>query len=420
MSSSTLVNVTEDAELRLVKFLAESAPVSPSFVANCEQCIVHADASGLLKSIVADSAAIGALLVLQPQEEAVSAFSVLCALLERVKTDRPQEESALAKALSDAVVHGQVANGGGGSAAAVRERRIALLTVLYNLRSDGTEKCSLLAHMIQLADASMLTENLPLGKFLMCDDDDNASAPRIARILDRWNVSPSDRRDLYKAAASAPGLDQVSNQRFTLLLVGTYADSVDSEGLAASKAAAIGAIKDPVTLFTQQRTMLTMKAVQALEKESDTKVLYGLLKIFQESKLQDYLSYVQSHGGEAGCLAPYGLSAETCERHMRILSLVSLASEHEEIPYSNVAQTLQVDESEVETWVVAAVSSGLLFSKMDQLQKKVMVERAVVRKFDMAQWKALQEQLQLWKANVEGILGAFEQQAAAAQPSVQP
>ena len=39
---------------------------------------------------------------------------------------------------------------------------------------------------------------------------------------------------------------------------------MDEQGLAAAKDAAIGAIRDPVTLFMQQRSMLTMPAIQAL------------------------------------------------------------------------------------------------------------------------------------------------------------
>ena len=118
---------------------------------------------------------------------------------------------------------------------------------------------------------------------------------------------------------------------------------------------------------------------------------------------------MQSKGGDS-VLAQWGLSADDCSRHMRILSLCSLAAEHEEIPYSTVAETLQLtDAGDVEKWVIAAVSSGLLSAKMDQLQQKVMVERSVVRKFDMEQWKALQSRLHLWKQNVGGILEAYKQ-----------
>jgi translation initiation factor 3 subunit M len=144
--------------------------------------------------------------------------------------------------------------------------------------------------------------------------------------------------------------------------------------------------------------------------------LLALLKVFQEGKLEDYHSYIKSNGGDK-VLTQWELSADDCSRHMRILSLCSLAAEHEEIPYTVVAETLQTTSGDVEKWVIAAVSSGLLSAKMDQLQEKVMVERSVVRKFDMEQWKALQSRLHLWKQNVGGILDAYKQSLK--QPQVQ-
>ena len=122
----------------------------------------------------------------------------------------------------------------------------------------------------------------------------------------------------------------------------------------------------------------------------------------------DYHSFIKNNGGDA-VLAQWGLSSEDCVRHMRILSLCSLAAEHEEIPYQVAADTLQTTSADVEKWVIAAVSSGLLSAKMDQLQQKVIVERSVVRKFDLNQWKALQSRLNLWKQNVGAILDAYKQ-----------
>ena len=56
-------------------------------------------------------------------------------------------------------------------------------------------------------------------------------------------------------------------QKFLLSALGTYAEAseVDAAALAAAKDAAVGAIKDPVTLFAEQRGMLLLPAVMALE-----------------------------------------------------------------------------------------------------------------------------------------------------------
>jgi hypothetical protein len=144
-SSSTIVNVAEDAELRLVRLLAQTAK-SGSFVQDCEACIANGDASQLLQTVINDTGALGALFVLEPSDEAVSAFSLLTALLTRV--GRGDEEQGLTKLLADAVASILIP---GKDMAEVAQRQVSLLSVLYNMRANGNEKCALLARMIQIA-----------------------------------------------------------------------------------------------------------------------------------------------------------------------------------------------------------------------------------------------------------------------------
>jgi translation initiation factor 3 subunit M len=109
-------------------------------------------------------------------------------------------------------------------------------------------------------------------------------------------------------------------------------------------------------------------------------------------------------------LQTFGIDPEACIYHLRLLSLCSLAAEHEEIPYNAIAATLQVPMDQVEQWVISAVSSGLMSAKMDQLSQVVMVEQCVVRSFGMGEWKVLQARLHGWKKNVGNILLALKQQ----------
>ena len=129
--------------------------------------------------------------------------------------------------------------------------------------------------------------------------------------------------------------------------------------------------------------------------------------------LSDYEDFVAEAGGEDHALKPLGIDPVACKRYVRILSLCSLAAEHEEVPYSAIATTLKLpSDAEVETWVIAAVNSGLLQAKMDQLAQKVMVERCVVRRFDLEKWKALQTKLALWKQNIGNILASLKSNQA--------
>jgi translation initiation factor 3 subunit M len=141
-----------------------------------------------------------------------------------------------------------------------------------------------------------------------------------------------------------------------------------------------------------------------------TKPLYDLLEIFQTGKLEDFYVFLSSSPANKTTLQTFGIEQETCIHHLRLLSLCSLAAEHEEIPYAAIASTLQIPMDQVEPWVISAVSSGLMSAKMDQLSHVVMVEQCVVRSFGMDEWKVLQTRLHGWKKNVGNILAALKQQ----------
>jgi hypothetical protein len=208
--ASSLVNVAEDAELRLVKLLADSAESTrPGFVQDCEACIVHGDAAQLMRTILGEQGAISALVSLQ--DEAVSAVSLLAALLDKVKTSSSQ----LVDELADSVIRSAT------SESADAAKAVSLLATLYNMRSKPAEKVGLLVKMIRLAAShqpSLLEPHASaLGKWM--------DTTRLPLMLDEWQVKSSDRRELYRAASQgAPS--PLAKQRFTLLTVETYTASV--------------------------------------------------------------------------------------------------------------------------------------------------------------------------------------------------
>lgn len=183
--------------------------------------------------------------------------------------------------------------------------------------------------------------------------------------------------------------------------------------MSVAREAAVYAIRDPINLFTTQRRILSIPAIVALSKSTSDVALYDLLKIVMEGKLQDFRDFT-AMPDKAAVFAAHSLDEETCARHMRLLSLVSLAAEHEEIPYAAVAAALEVPAEEVERWVLRAAGSGLMEAKMDQLRGVVLVERCAVRQFGGTEWGALKARLDAWKANVRGVLEALDKSSAAA------
>lgn len=399
-ASSSLVNVADDAELRLVSALADIS--NTLNVKDCEACIADGDASKLLQIITKDSGAMQAFITMENTEEATACFSLLAALVE--KTDN---KPAVARNLAETI------NAASDSSEATVSRKLQLLSVLYNMQA---EKVDILTQMFTAAGKYpdvFLSEESTLGGLLVAPDDGTSltpAAPVLVAHLDNWQVSVASRRKIYRTIASV--LSDSRKQSFLLLLVESYNKDVDAAGRQAAQQAAVGAIRDPIALFRQQRNMMGLRAIQDLEKEQPA--LWSLLKVFQEGKLADYQAYLQKHGESS--MAQWGLDAKTCEKNIRILSLCSLASEHEEIPYKIIADTMSIAPEGVESQVIAAVNSGLLEAKMDQLAEKVMVERCVVRKFDIDEWKALQKRLKAWKKNVGGILEALKQSQSSAAP----
>lgn len=391
-SSTTLVNVAENAEIRLVQILSESAD-SSSFISDCESCIAKAEASRLIKTVIQDAGAMEGFFSMDTEEECVSAFSLLAALLDKVDAEESAEsETELAMKLADAV----------SSSSGDAHRRVSILCALYNLRSDYGEKCQLLARIVSLCDKScpeLLSDEETLAHIV---DADN-----LVQMLDGWGVSVEEKRNLLKTV----GNSMTGNKRqiYLLLLLETYNDSIDTlvkdtEVMTIAKDAVVGAISDPITLFNKQRGMLSWPGVVALKRDNGT--LVSLLEIFQEGKLDDFKPFIAKN---KDILKENKLDLSSCTRHMRLLSLCSLAVEHEEIPYSAIAETLDITLPQVESWVIAAVASGLLVAKMDQLQQVVMVERCAVRKFGLEQWKVLQSRLNSWKKNVKNVLEGLKQ-----------
>ncbi|KAL3798453.1 hypothetical protein ACHAW5_007405 [Stephanodiscus triporus] len=442
--SSTLVNVSEDADLRLVRVLAPSTSAPDEFEKECAAAIADGDAATLLRTVIDNGAVSGLMRADYTLDEAVSAFSLLTVYLDRVGDAVVGGE--LCGLLADAVAAGSSEDDGG------RDRRSAMIAALFNLRSDGCERARLLARIVDLADASTLSPGEPRGVSALADALDPAT---LKSSLVLWGDGVDDvvLRALY--AAVSRGMDRVlatltkdegdktteakiratkeRKQTYMLLFLETYKEEflicivyilvslsltnthvqskLDADAASYAREASVYAIRDPIHLFSTQRRILSLLAVSALKTSEPA--LYDLLKIFMEGKLQDYRDFT-AMPDKVAVFSTFGLDEDICMENMSLLSLVSLAGEHEEIPYGAIAATLNVREDEVERWVIRAVSSGLMDAKMDQLRRVVLVERCAVRQFGIREWTAMKIRLDKWKSNVKGVLDALKKSGVGA------
>ena len=63
----------------------------------------------------------------------------------------------------------------------------------------------------------------------------------------------------------------------------------------------------------------------------------------------------------------------------------------------HVQEALELEEGEVETWVIRASGRKLLEARIDQLRGRVAVTRIPQRTFTADQWRQLTAQLGAWK-----------------------
>lgn len=472
--SSTLVTITDQLELKLIEIITNNykpstsnanddgkSELSKDFSTKCESYIANADALNLIRTILKTKDAMNTLFQLDPIDDCISSFSILCNLLSKLDHENDDNKKSNANASMD-ICKEVVAVISSRDYDIDVSKRIVLLFTLYNLRCNGNEKCYLLSCIIGLCSSTPSSSLLLLQQqhqqhsstTLKDDIKDNDSSgisssslvsdmiqvDRINQVLTEWDVDVCNRQLLFKSVvdamkkitlmggnattAASDGDEEdekhalssddiyhaeCMRQKYLLLIIETHTDSskVDKLVLEYAEEASLGAIRDPITLFNEQRGMLGYEVIKKLQ--STNKPLYDLLNIFQVGTLEDYQTFLNKNPNAFTAL---NLVQEDCLRHIRLLTFLSLASQgYKEIPYKTVADKLQIPLDDVESWVISAVSYNLVTAKMDQLEEVVMVEKYLVRSFGFGtqEWKELHMKLLEWKEHVKFVLDGLKE-----------
>lgn len=168
--------------------------------------------------------------------------------------------------------------------------------------------------------------------------------------------------------------------------------------------------------------------------------LFSLLRIFLSGGLDAYKKWesehpesIEKYGDCPRCSGPLslpltlyfpsGLDQTQLERKIRLLTLASLGFQNigKDVPYETLASTLQVDESEVERWVIDGVfppftfssvpptpplviRAGLVSGKLSQPSRVFHITRSTSRVFERDQWAALEQRLVAWQTGLASVL----------------
>lgn len=156
----------------------------------------------------------------------------------------------------------------------------------------------------------------------------------------------------------------------------------------------VRALKDPNTFLFDH--LLALKPVKFLEGE----LIHDLLTIFVSAKLVSYVKFYQNNKDFIDSL---GLLHEQNMAKMRLLTFMGMAVENKEISFDTMQQELQIGADDVEAFVIDAVKTKMVYCKIDQTQRKVVVSHSTHRTFGKQQWQQLYDTLNTWKQNLNQV-----------------
>jgi len=335
-----------------------------------------------LKEILTNLISNQALVFQEGQEKEIeNCFNVICSLLRKLDIVSVDE---LAKKLIENVV----------SDKADRPLlRLKILNNLYNMfDSDSISRYEVFVSILQYALDSNNTE-VVIPHFKYVDE-----------WIKIWAANTEQSRKIYKLISHILQVSNKSLQSYHALIkyLRTF-DATEEEALVSAKEAGVRAASQAIKFpeVNEFDELLEIPAIKQLQSDPVHSKLYELLQLFAHEKLESFTNF---HLNNPDYLETIGISHDESLKKMRLLSLATLAVENNEIPYSKIAQTLKIEEDEVESWVVLAITAKLIEAKMNQVKRTVIVSLSTHRVFTQDQWKQLQCQVQSWQKNIQSLL----------------
>ncbi|KAM3354909.1 hypothetical protein ACQJBY_025582 [Aegilops geniculata] len=280
--------------------------------------------------------------------------------------------------------------------------RIKVLFSLYNLLPSRSGKALVYRKALELAAAAA-------GK--AAADCVVPTFKNIDAFVAYWGIGKPEQRELFLAVTRIlkdhKGMTK-DYFKFLNKYLATFDGSADdADAIGAAKEEAAAAIVEFVkSSDLYQCDLLDMPAVAQLEKDDKYQPVYELLKIFLTQRLESYLAFQTAN---STLLQGYGLVHEDCITKMRLMCLLDLSGHCSgEIPYSAITKALEINDDEVEYWIVKAISSKILDCKVDQLNQLVIVSRHTVRVFGMPQWQSLRSKLGVWRGNIANAINTIQ------------
>jgi len=224
--------------------------------------------------------------------------------------------------------------------------------------------------------------------------------------LEQWKVTTDQKRTCYRELHNALK-DQESDtsaSRMLLQLLGTYdeATSTSAEAYEDARACVLECVGKP-GVFTMDH-LLSLAPIRGMKGKPELE----LLNIFVSGTMNEYLSFYSKN---KQFMEDTGLSHPLCVNKIRILTFLTMATQQTDIPFHECTKALDVNEDDVEDFVVELVQSGLVHAKIDQINEKIIIRSCSRRTFNRSEWEELYNRIETWKDNLQTIRSSLEQVA---------
>merc|ERR1719205_90791 len=187
-------------------------------------------------------------------------------------------------------------------------------------------------------------------------------------------------------------------------LLGTFTMENASQAREEAQRCIVASLADPNTFLFDH--LLSLKPVKFLEGE----LIHDLLNIFVKEKLAAYIKFYETN---KDFVTGLGLKHEDNLRKMKLLSFMQLAENRSEITFEEIQSSIQVNEEEVEEFLIDVIKTKLVRAKLAQDDGIVHVSSTMHRTFGPEEWHQLHQLLNQWKNNIHTVKDQMQHVASA-------
>jgi translation initiation factor 3 subunit M len=228
--------------------------------------------------------------------------------------------------------------------------------------------------------------------------------------LEQWDMEDEDTRKLYLAISDTASDAGEDEQAYNYLLRALRTFSSDEVSSPEARELSLRALKTALTHpnHFDFQDLTDLDSIQAL-RNSDP-VYFQLLEVFTSDVLEDLNEF---NNENKGWMEGSGLDVDALTRKMRLLTLASIAAsagQTRSLPYTQIAEALQIPAEDVEMWVIDVIRAGLVEGKLSQQTQTFLIHRSTYRVFGDNQWREVASRLDMWRNSLTGVLQVISQE----------